>query len=116
MKTTILTAALIVLMTAANAGTFTDTLNLKVSPEKTFQASVTKLDNNVIKFGVNNPNEEKVIIKIYNDDMVKVFHRTIKSKKQMNLGCDLSNLEAGTYTCIVNRNGKEEVRKQITRK
>jgi hypothetical protein len=32
----------------------------------------------------------------------------------MNLGFDMSSCETGTYTFIVSRGGKEELRKKIT--
>jgi uncharacterized protein YycO len=114
MKTAILTAAMIILMTAANASAYTDTISMTGSPEQNFKAWVTQIDNNIIKFRVKNPAEERVVLKIYNDEMVKIFQRTVKSEKELNLGCDLSKCGTGTYTCIVKRNGKEEIRKQIT--
>jgi len=114
MKTTILTAAMIILMTVANASTFTDTNFVAGAHERIFHAWVIQLDNNIVKFRVKNPDKEKVELKIYDEEMVKIFHRTVKSDQELNLGCDLSNCGTGTYTCIVKRNGKEEIRKQIT--
>jgi len=112
MKTAILTSAMIILMATANALPLADTNNLTGSPEQIFQASVTQVDNNIIRFNVKNPGEDKVVLKIYSDNMVKVFQRTGKNKKQLNLGCDLTNLDSGIYTFIVKRNGKEELKKQ----
>jgi len=67
----------------------------------------------VVKFTVKNPESEKVVMKIYNDEMAKIFQRTVKNEKEVNISADLSKCESGTYTCVVDRNGKEEVRKYI---
>ncbi len=115
MKTAILTAAMMILMTVASAGTFTDTTSVPGPAQQIFKAWVIQQDNNQIKFRVHNPSEEKVVLKIYNDKNVKVFHRTVKSEKDMSIIADMTNCSAGIYTCVVERNGQEEVRKPITR-
>lgn len=114
MKTAILTAAMMILMTVASARTIADTNYSFGAPEKTFQASVTKAGNDLVKFSVQNPAQEKVVLKVYNDDQAKVFQKTVKKQKSANIGCDMSKAEKGTYTFIIQRNGKEEVRRLIT--
>ncbi len=114
MKTAILTAALMILMTVASAMTLTDTTSTPATAEQIFKVWVIQQDANLIKFRVHNPSEEKVVLKIYNDKNVKVFHRTVKSEKDMSIIADMTNCGAGTYTCVVLRNGQEEVRKPIT--
>ena len=116
MKTAILTATLMILMTAATARTINDTVNTPVFAEQAFWARVVQPESDMIKFSVRNPDADKVVLKIYNDEMIKIFHRTLKSEKSVNIQCDLSNCEAGTYTCVVKRNGLEEVRKEFTLK
>jgi hypothetical protein len=114
MKTAILTAAMMILMTAAQARTIDDTTYTTASAGQIFKVWVIQPDANIIKFRVNNPNEEKVVMKIYNDKKVKVFHRTIKNENKQSISCDMSNCGSGTYTCVVERNGREELRKLIT--
>jgi hypothetical protein len=113
MKTAILTAALIVLMTVAYAENIDDTTTTSVSAGQVFKAWVYQPEENIIKFRVINPDTDKVVLKIYNDDNVKVFHRTVKVEKK-SISCEMSNCASGTYTCVVVRNGHEEVRKLIS--
>lgn len=114
MKTAILTTALIVLMSITHAMTITDTINSPVAEEQAFKAWIIQPDAHIIKFRVKNPDEEKVVLKIYNDRNVKVFHRTIKSAKEQSINCEMSNCGPGTFTCVVLRNGHEEYVKTIT--
>jgi len=114
MKTAILTAAMIILMTVASARTFTDTITSTGSPAQIFKVWVIQPDANIIKFRVKNPAEEKVVLKIFNDKKVKIFHRTVKNSKELSISCDMSNCGTGTYTCVVESNGREMVRKPIT--
>jgi hypothetical protein len=116
MKTAILTAALMILMTAANARTFTLTTKSTDTPESNFKVWVLQPGSDVIKFRVTNPAEEKIVLKIYNDKKEKVFHRTIKNEKATSILCDMSKCADGTYTCVVLRNGQEELRKPVTLK
>jgi len=116
MKTAILTAALMILMTAANARTLTVTTNSTGAPESNFKVWVLQPGSDAIKFRVTNPAEEKIVLKIYNDKKEKVFHRTIKNKKAASILCDMSKCKDGTYTCVVLRNGQEELRKPVTLK
>jgi len=113
MKTTILISAMVLMMTAANALPLADTNKMTGYPEQVFQASLTKADNNIIQFGLKNPDKEKVILKVYDDEMVKIYQRNLKSEKAI-LGLDLSNCCKGKYTIIVSRNGNEEIRKEFS--
>jgi hypothetical protein len=114
MKTTILTAALVVLMTAANAKPLYDTVYTPVTREQSFNATIVQPSADIINFRVSNPEKEKVVLKIYNGKKVKVFHRNVKSYKELSIKCDMSNCEAGTYTAVVEKNGQETLRKLIT--
>jgi hypothetical protein len=114
MKTAILTAAMIILMTAANAGTNSDSVNTPTAAVQIFKACIVHPSANFIDFRVANPASEKVVLKIYNDKKVKIFHRTIRKNVEMSIKCDMSNCGAGTYTCVVERNGQEELRQLIT--
>lgn len=114
MKTAILTAAMMILMTVAvNARTTDNSVN-PGSPEKVeFKVSLVQPSNNMINFRVSNPSSDKVIMKIYNEDHVKVFHKSTKKNADLSIKCDMKNVESGIYTAVVLRDGKEEVRKQF---
>jgi len=113
MKTAILTAAMMILMTTAFAGKTNVNVN-PGSPEKVeFKASIVQPSAHFINFRVANPTSDKVVMKIYNEKKVKVFHRATKKDVDLSIKCDLSNCVSGIYTCVVLRNGKEEVRKQF---
>jgi hypothetical protein len=114
MKTAILTAAMMILMaTATSAGSYKNIDN-PGSPVKTeFKAAIVQPSAHFIHFSVANPSSDKVVMKIYNDKNVKVFHRRTKNEKEWSIRCDMRNAESGIYTCVVERNGKEELCKQF---
>jgi len=114
MKTTILTAALLILVTLASARTSPDTISSPLSVKEQFKAFIIQPGEDLIKFRVTNPSLDKVVLKIYNDKNVKVFHRSTKKDKVYSIGCDMRNCESGVYTCVVERNGQVELRKQVT--
>ncbi len=114
MKTAILTAAMMILMTAAvSARTIDNNVN-PGSPEKVeFKVSVLQPSTHMINFRVANPTSDKVVMKIYNEDHVKIFHKVTKKNRDLSIKCDMANVESGVYTAVVLRNGEEEVRKQF---
>lgn len=113
MKTAILTAALMIVMTVSFAEVKPDTLSNTSKNEKNFKVWVINPADMTLQFNVSNPDNDKVVLKIYNDEMAKIFHRTVKNEKEASVSADLSKLGTGTYTYVVERNGKEEVRKTI---
>jgi len=116
MKTTIATAALMILMIAATANAGPDTTWTKVPSELAFDATVNLQVNDIIEFRVEKPVGEKVVLKIYSERNNKIYQRTLRKEKGIELNCDMSNMDKGTYTCVVERNGEEVVRKAITLK
>jgi hypothetical protein len=114
MKTAILTAALVALLTAANAEPVYDTVGNPIRHEQSLNVTIVQPSSDVINFRVSNPEMEKVVLKIYNGKKVKVFHKNVKSYKELSVKCDMSNCEAGTYTAVVEKNGQETLRKVIT--
>ncbi len=113
MKTAILTFAMMILMTVSYAGTTDDKVNPGTPEKKEFKATIVQPSDHMINFRVTNPSSEKVVMKIYNERKVKVFHRSTKSSKDLSIKCDMTNVDSGIYTCVVLRNGQEEVRKQF---
>ena len=114
MKTTIATAALMILMTAATVNAAPDTTWTKVPSELAFDATVNLQVNDIIEFRVEKPAGEKVVLKIYSDLNNKIYQRTLRREKGIELNCDMSQMGKGTYTCVIVRNGEEVVRKDIT--
>jgi hypothetical protein len=114
MKTAILTAAMMILMTLTLSARTTDDNVNPGSPDKVeFKATIAQPNNHMINFRVANPSSDKVVLKIYNEDKVKVFHKVTKNRKEYSVKCDMTNVESGVYTAVVLRNGQEETRKQL---
>lgn len=114
MKTAILTAAMMILMTAASICAPADSANTVNLQDQYFKVWVNQPSGDIIKFRVIKPAEEKVVIKIYGEKNNKIYQRTIKKDKGLELTCDMSDFASGNYTCVVERNGREVVRKPIT--
>jgi hypothetical protein len=114
MKTVILTAALMILMTAASVCAPTDSVNTYKAGEQNFKVWVNQPAGDIIKFRVIKPAKEKVVLKIYGEKNNKIYQRTIKNDTGLEVNCDMSEFANGTYTCVVERNGREVVRKPIT--
>jgi len=114
MKTAILTAAMMILMTAASVCAPSDSVNTYKADEQNFKVWVFQPAGAIIRFRVVKPIEEKVVLKIYGEKNNKLYQRTIKNDKGLEVNCDMSEFGKGTYTCVVERNGREVVRKPIT--
>jgi len=114
MKTAILTAAMIVLMTVSlTARTTDDNINPGVPEKVEFKVTIGQPSSHMINFRVANPDSEKIVLKIYNERNVKVFHKVTRNKKEYGVGCDMTNVDSGIYTAVVIRNGEEIARKQV---
>jgi hypothetical protein len=114
MKTTIVTAALMILMTAATMNAAPDSTTTAMPTEQAFKATVILQANDVIQFRVSKPAGEKVNLIIYGEKNNKVYQRTLRKEKSLALDCDMTYMNKGTYTCVVVRDGKEVMRKSIT--
>lgn len=114
MKTAILSIAMILMISVANARPASDSPTSPRASEQTFSAWVISPEANLIKFLVKNPLEDKVVMKIYDENNTKVFQRKTRKVKKLGLSVDMTNLGNGTYTCVILKNGNEEVRKVIT--
>jgi hypothetical protein len=114
MKTAILTTAMMILMTVAvSARTINDTVANPLPVEKVFKATIVQPSDQMINFRIANPSADKVVMKIYNEKNVKVLHKVTKTTKDYSLKCDMTQIDPGIYTAVVERNGQEEVRKQF---
>jgi hypothetical protein len=114
MKTAILTAAMMILMTATTINAAPDSTTTVIPREQAFKAIVSLHDSDVIQFRVAKPTGEKVTLIIYGERNNKVYQRNIRKEKVITLDCVMTNMNKGNYTCVVERNGKEVVRKAIT--
>ena len=115
MKTTILTAALFIVITAASAMTVNDTISLTTPVAvQEFKANIIQPSMHILNFRIANPAADKVVMKIYNEKKVKVFHRSTKKIKELSIRCNMQNCSPGLYTCVIERNGKEELRKKFS--
>ncbi len=112
----ILTTAMMVLVAATTTFAGKDS-TLTTTPEpkaQVFNSCVNLTPNNVIEFRVVKPQDDKVTMKIYGVGNEKVYQKNLRRNNNMALHCDLSQARKGNYTCVIERNGKEEVRKVIT--
>ena len=105
MKTTILTSALILLLSAANASVSVDSTGSNNTKENNDYVWVIKSEDNMIRFNVANPMHEEIVLKIYNEDNVKVFQESAKDVDAVKVNCDLTIAGKGDYTCIIKRRG-----------
>ncbi len=119
MKTKILSIALIALMlgmvvssNAADADT-----NRRKAPyiDASFQADINLFPDNVVKFLVVKPDEDKVKLRVYDDANTLLYTYTLKKQSSARIGFDISPLEAGKYHFVIERNKKEVLRKTITK-
>ena len=113
MKTLILTAALFIAMTAANATTVNDTVMYPVPVDIVSHATIVQPNDHMINFRISNPESDKIVMKIYNEKNVKVFHRRTKRNINLSIKCDMQNCTTGKYTAVVERNGLQELREEF---
>jgi hypothetical protein len=119
MKTKILTIALISLMMgitlSSNAG-ITDTIKETNSINKTqFQACINLYPDNIVKFLIEKVDQDKVKLRIYNENGFLLYNYVIKKHNTARIGFDISILEAGNYDCVVEKNKEEILRKRIVK-
>ena len=75
--------------------------------------TVVQTNDHIINFRVSNPESDKVVMKIYNERNIKVFHRRTKKNIDVSIKCDMQNCTSGTYTAVIERNGEQELRKEF---
>jgi hypothetical protein len=117
MKTKILSLAMIALMIGMVINTYAlneDTTKLaKPSSEMNFQAAINFCTDSHVKFLVENPENDKVKLRIYDDSGIKLYTYSFKKENFARICFDISQLDAGTYECVVERNKEEVLRKTI---
>jgi hypothetical protein len=115
MKTRIITTAVLVLALTINVlgdgqkeAALVSTSNVTVED---CQFCINEYRNNIVEFRMLKENDEKITLKVYSDKGVKIFHRNFRKATSLELDCDLSNLRNGEYTFVVEKEGKEIVKK-----
>lgn len=117
MKTKILALTLIALMTGI-------TLNSKAGNEDTtrinspanhaeFKACINLYPDNIIKFQVEKPEHDKVKMRVYDENGIKLFTYIMKKENVARIGFNVSMLKPGKYQYVIERNGEEYLRKTI---
>ena len=119
MKTKILTITLITLMMgialSSKAGN-TDTIKGTNPANNTeFQACINLCSNNIVKFHVVKPDQEKVRLRIYDDRGILLYSYLIRKHNTARIGFDISTLEPGKYDYVIERNKEEILRKTIVK-
>lgn len=119
MKTKILTITLFALMmgisfasTAGNDDTI-QSENLYINTE--FQASINLFPNNIVKFHVVKPEQDKVKLRVYDANGTLLYSYSIKKHNIARIGFDIKTLEAGEYEFVIVRNKTEILRKTISK-
>ena len=113
MKAIILTAAMMILVAANQVSANPDSTMSSTPKQVEFAAAVNLETGNMIVFRFEKSPSDKVAMKIYNENDIRVFHRRVKKINGLELNCDMSQMEKGSYTAVIERNGKEVIRKKI---
>ena len=114
MKTIITSLVLISLMITSAAWAGKDsTSTRKPVATATFKAWVSDLSNDTLAFRITNPERDKVTVKVYSDYNTKVLNYNLGHKEAVRVLYVMDNMRPCTYTAVVERNGKEVLRKAV---
>ncbi|HSG67209.1 MAG TPA: hypothetical protein VK994_00785 [Bacteroidales bacterium] len=119
MKTKTLTLVLIALMMGITMNTNASDDTTRVdgpAVNKGFCASIQLHQDNMVKFLVNNPNNDKIKLRILDENGFVLYTYIFKKDNAARIGFDISMLENGKYECVIERNKEEVVRKTIEKK
>ena len=119
MKTKILTITLIALMMGitlkSNAGSNDTVKGAYVSANSEFQACINLYPDNIVKFHVVKPDQDKVKLCVYDDAGFLLYSYSIRKHNKARIGFDISTLETGKYDFVILRNKQEILRKTINK-
>lgn len=117
MKAKILTIALISLIMGLSLNSVAgndDTIKANsVKNNSGFKASVNLYPDDLVKFCVEKPEQDKVKVRIYAEGNILLYTYLMKKHNSARVGFDLSTLEDGEYEFVIERNRKEVLRKTI---
>ena len=119
MKTKILTLALLALMMGLSLNTTAgneDTTRVNgPAVSKEFCACIHLYPDNIVKFLVENPDNDKVKLRIYNERGLLLYTYSFKKESIVRISFDISGLSNGKYDCVIERNREEFARKTIVK-
>ena len=117
MKTRIITTVALVIALSLNVLADGEKEAVPVSSTKVevndCKFCINEYHNNIVEFRMMKNDGEKVTLKVYADEGEKIYHRNFKKHNSLELDCDLSRLEDGKYTFVVEKDKKEILRKEI---
>jgi hypothetical protein len=113
MKATVLTTVIVLIFALQNTMAAADSTKMEPQANDYFAACVNLYPDDIIEFRVVKEAEDQIILKIYKDGKIKMYHKNKKKVNSLEVDCDASNLDPGTYVCTVEKNGKEVLRKSI---
>jgi len=120
MKTRILTLVMIALMLGINlnsiAGNDDTVKETKPLENAEFQACINLYPNDIVRFQVIKPEDEKVRLRVYDQEGYLIYTYWLKKYESAKIGFDVSQLKPGKYDYVVERNKKEVLRKRIEKK
>jgi hypothetical protein len=117
MKTKILAITLIALIMglafSSNAENADTNKRTETTLKTGFQACINLYPDNIVKFQVVKPEQDKVKLLIYGEDNTLLYAYVMKKHNTARIGFDINSLEPGKYHCVIKRNKKEVLRKTI---
>lgn len=120
MKTKILTLTLIAFIIGSVVQGNTpdnDTSTKSTTTEQSkFQASINLLADDVVRFNVIKPDEDKVRLSVYTEGGIHIYSYILKKDNSARIGFDTQELSPGEYQYVVLRNKEEVLRKTFEKK
>jgi len=120
MKTQILALAMTALMmgiTFNSSAANEDTTRLaNAAANKELNACINLCQDNIVKFLIENPGQDKLKLRIYDENGQVLYTYILKKENVARIGFDISGLDAGNYDCVIEKNKKEMMRKTIVKK
>jgi hypothetical protein len=107
------TLVLVTLMFTSTAWAANDTLAVSTSSAETFNARISLLNGDTIRFLILNPDGDDVVLKVYSDRDLKVMEYDLNGEKALKLSYRMDDMRKCCYTAVVERNDKEVARKMI---
>lgn len=114
MKTMIVTAAMMLLMTTASVWASEDSSSTYLPVVENQLAAIKLQPSNIIEFRVVNVDHEKVTFTIYAEKNNKIYQRTLRNDHGIRFGCDMKDFGCGTYECVIEKDGAEIARRTVT--
>jgi hypothetical protein len=81
-----------------------------------FQASINILADDIVRFNVIMPKEDKVRLSAYSERGILIYSYILRKRNYARIGFDISMLSPGKYEYVIERNKEEVLRKTIEKK